>query len=103
MLCESRRCAKRATAVVLVNPLKVVLPSPFDEKTSLERLSNFSKVLLLEMPEPAMELYLSKPEFLILTLEFLSQEEVRGVCFQNEQSPHLRNQSVFPRDPVCSP
>lgn len=102
MLCESRFHAKHSTEVILVNPLKVVLLSPPDEETSLEKLLNFSKVLQLETTEPEMGLDPPKPVLLIRTLEWPLQEgRGEGVCFQREQSPHRRSHFRFPRDPVC--
>lgn len=102
MLCESWFHATHSTEVILANPLKVVLLSPPDKETSLERLSNFSKAFQLEMTEPEMGLYPPKPVLLILTLECPSQEgKGEGVCFQREQSPHRRSHFPFPRDPVC--
>lgn len=61
--------------LVLLNPLKVLVLSAFDKETALERLSNFLKVLQLEMTQPEMELYppsrLQSWEFSALTLDNL--------------------------------
>lgn len=71
MLCECRLYAKRFTEGISVNPLEVVPLSYFGEEASLERLSNFTKVLHLEMTEPEMDLNPPSPECVILTLECL--------------------------------
>lgn len=64
-----------SVGLVLLNPLKVVVLSAFDKETALERLSNFLKVLQLEMTQPEMELYppsrLQRWEFSALTLDDL--------------------------------
>lgn len=78
MLWESRLHARHSTEIILINPLKVVLLFPPDEETSLERLSNFSKALLVEMTGPEMGLYPPKPVLFILTLECPSQERRGG-------------------------
>lgn len=96
LLCESRFPAKHSTEVILVNLLKVVLLSPPDQETSLERLRNFSKALQLETSEPEMELDPPKPVLSILTLECLWQEgRGEGMCFQGAQSPHRRSHFRF--------
>lgn len=78
MLCECRLYAKRFTEVISVNPLEVVPLSYFGEETSLERLSDFAKVLHLEMTEPEMDPNPPSPEFFPLTLERLPQGGRRG-------------------------
>lgn len=93
------------TGLILLNPLSVVLLSPFDEETSLERQSNFSRLLQLEMTEPEMETVPSplalRPEFLTLTLECLQtvvftpeQSSARRVL-PKTASPPLRNHYNF--------
>ena len=92
--------------LILLNPLSVVLLSPFDEETSLERQSNFSRLLWLEMTEPEMEtvhsLLALRPEFLTLTLEclqtavFTPEQSSGRRVLPKTASPPLRNHYNFP-------
>ena len=107
----ARLYAKHFTRLALLNPLKVASLSSFDEETSLERLSNFSEVLELEMTRArdGMVSLLPAPKTELLTLALEpavscghTGAEVRegGMCFQRGQSPPLRGQLDSPRDPV---
>lgn len=67
---RARLYAKHFTRLALLNPLKVASLSSFDEETSLERLSNFSEVLELEMTRArdGMVSLLPAPKTELLTL-----------------------------------
>lgn len=102
LLCESRFPAKHSTEVILVNLLKVVLLSPPDQETSLERLRNFSKALQLETTEPEDGTGPTKASALNpdIGVPVAGREGGRHVLPEGAE-PSSKEPFPFPRDLVC--